>query len=307
MGECCGGTRAGMPDPAPVRPAARPPVHDDVAVPAGVFAMGDHFCEGYPADGETPVHEVELPAFRIDRTPVTVAAFASFVADTGYRTEAERAGSSAVFHLAVAARREHVLGASPAAPWWLEVAGAGWRRPYGPLTDPTGLDDHPVVHVSWHDAMAYCTWAGRRLPTEAEWEYAARGGAAGRRFPWGDELTPDGQWHCNIWQGRFPTRNTGEDGWFATAPADSYPPNGYDLHGASGNVWEWCADRFSPTYYAESPRSAPPGPSTGERRVMRGGSYLCHDSYCHRYRVSARSANTPGSSSGNCGFRTAAT
>ncbi|GIH98567.1 formylglycine-generating enzyme family protein [Planobispora takensis] len=307
---CC--APPGGPDGEPVRngvpatPAADPPAHDDVALPGGVFAMGDAFGEGYPADGETPVHAVRLEPFRVDVTAVTVRRFAAFVAATGYRTEAEVYGSSAVFHQALAAERADVLGAVAAAPWWLRVRGADWSHPYGPLSDVAGLQDHPVVHVSWSDALAYCAWAGRRLPTEAEWEYAARGGLAGRRFAWGDETTPDGRWMCNIWQGRFPRVNTGEDGWLATAPVRSYPPNGFGLYEVAGNVWEWCADWFSPSYYARSPERAPQGPESGEHRVMRGGSYLCHRSYCHRYRVAARSSNTPESSSGNCGFRTVA-
>ncbi len=168
------------------------------------------------------------------------------------------------------------------------MRGAYWRHPEGPGSDLDGRWNHPVVHVSWHDASAYCAWTGVRLPTEVEWEYAARGGLEGARYPWGDELTPDGEYHCNIWQGVFPAHNTAEDGYVGTAPVDAFPANGYGLHNVSGNVWEWCADRFD---------------STGTRRAMRGGSYLCHDSYCNRYRVAARNANTPDSSSGNLGFR----
>ncbi|MFC8228345.1 formylglycine-generating enzyme family protein [Streptomyces sp. NPDC057287] len=302
---CCASvTRTSLPGPPLPSPAPEPPAHDEVRLPGGEFRMGDAFGEGYPADGEQPVHTVRVRPFGIDATAVTVAMFSAFAAETGYATVAERAGHSAVFHLAVAAGRADVVGADPVAPWWLDVRGADWRHPYGPLS--TAEPDHPVVHVAWHDAAAYCAWAGRRLPTEAEWEYAARGGLEGRRFAWGDELTPGGQWVCNIWQGVFPHSNTGDDGWLGTAPVRAYPPNGHGLHEVAGNVWEWCADWFAADYYARSPAADPEGPGGGERRVMRGGSYLCHHSYCHRYRVAARSANTPASSSGNCGFRTVA-
>ncbi|MEU6075994.1 formylglycine-generating enzyme family protein [Micromonospora sp. NPDC047074] len=275
-----------------------------VRVPGGTFLMGDAFAEGYPRDGEGPVHEVELSTFHLDTTAVTNAAFASFVDATGYVTDAERFGSSAVFHLLVDAAAD-VVGTVPGAPWWAEVRGACWRRPGGGRSGIGHLHDHPVVQVSWNDAQAYCSWAGKRLPTEAEWEYAARGTLAGQRFVWGNELTPGGVWQCNIWQGRFPLANSEEDGFLGTAPVNSFSPNGYGLWCMAGNVWEWCADWFDPSYYVTSPKVDPQGPGTGVSRVMRGGSYLCHDSYCNRYRVAARSANTPDSSSGNLGFRCA--
>jgi sulfatase modifying factor 1 len=268
--------------------------------------MGDHFGDGYQSDGELPVHEVELSAFHLDATAVTNAAFAAFVKDTGYRTEAEEFGVSAVFHLVYQGDGTDVVQTVAGAQWWLSVRGACWRFPYGPGGLPAGeRANHPVVHVSWNDAQAYCAWASKRLPTEAEWEYAARGGLVGARFAWGNELRPSGRWPLNIWQGRFPSVNTEEDGHLATAPVKSFRPNGFGLWQMSGNVWEWCADRFSAEYYAQSPATDPQGPDVGERRVMRGGSYLCHDSYCHRYRVSARSSNTPESTSGNLGFRCA--
>ncbi|WP_133832778.1 formylglycine-generating enzyme family protein [Arthrobacter sp. AG258] len=282
------------------------PAHVDLAIPGGTFMMGDAFGEGYVADGETPVHEVSLNDFRIDATTVTNRMFSVFVLATGYRTEAEQFGCSAVFHTLSTASRDDVLAAAPAAPWWLNIRGAYWAQPTGPGSSWKTIPDHPAVHISHNDALAYCGWAGRRLPTEAEWEYAARGGLAGKRYAWGNDLAPDGDHRCNIWQGTFPTNNTLDDGYLGTAPVRSFPPNGFGLYEVAGNVWEWCSDWFLPKYYRNSPRVNPQGPTIGAGRVMRGGSYLCHDSYCNRYRVAARTANTPDSSTGNCGFRTVA-
>lgn len=279
---------------------------EQCSIPEGAFAMGDAFGDGNPADGERPVHEVRLDAFEIDGTCVTNADFARFVDASGYETQAEAFGSSAVFHLALRARAGDVLGSTVGSPWWLGVRGADWRHPGGALSGIDGLDDHPVVHVSWNDAVAYCGWAGRRLPTEAEWERACRGGLSGARYPWGDELLDDGAWQANIWQGDFPMRNTTADGYLSTAPVRSFGRNGYGLWQAVGNVWEWCADWFHPGYYAASRTEDPRGPVAGVAKVMRGGSYLCHDSYCNRYRNAARSSNTPDSSAGNMGFRTVA-
>lgn len=185
------------------------------------------------------------------------------------------------------------------------MAGARWRAPEGPGTSIGDRRDHPVVHVSWNDATAYARWAGKRLPTEAEWGKAARGGLVRARFPWGDELTPNGRHRCNIWQGDFPVRNPREDGCAGTVPVKAYAPNGFGLYNTSGNVWEWCADRFT----ADRPatRTDPAGPPHGENRVLRGGSHLCHRSYCNRYRVAARTSNTPDSTTGHGGFRCALT
>ncbi len=265
--------------------------------------MGDATGDGNPGDGETPVHTVLLGAFSIDATSVTNADFARFVAESGYRTEAEEFGFSAVFHLAVRAEPGEVMNPVPGTPWWVGVLGADWRHPGGSRSDLEGLEDHPVVHLSWNDALAYCVWAGRRLPTEAEWEYASRGGRDGQRYPWGDELDRD-TWQCNIWQGTFPTENTLADGFLTTAPVRTFSPNDLGLWQTVGNVWEWCSDWYDPEYYRVSPDTAPAGPSQGTTRVLRGGSYLCHDSYCNRYRNAARSSNTPDSSMGNGGFRT---
>lgn len=266
--------------------------------------MGDHFDEGYESDGEVPVHPVELDAFSIDVTTVTNAQFAAFVDATGYCTESETFGFSAVFHLATRAAAADIEGAATGTPWWHVVRGADWAHPAGPRSRWQDIPDHPVVQVSWNDAVAYCRWAGRRLPTEAEWEYAARGGLTGQRYPWGNDLQPDGEHRCNIWQGEFPLRNTLDDGYLTTAPARHFPSNGYGLHQTSGNVWEWCADWYDAGYYEKSPVDNPQGPGSGRARVLRGGSFLCHDSYCNRYRNSARSSNTPDSSMSNTGFRT---
>ena len=269
--------------------------------------MGDHHGDGHPGDGETPVHAVTLAAFDIDATTVTNADFAVFTDATGDLTESEQQGFSAVFHLAFEGEDDDILGTSQDAPWWYGVRGATWRHPGGPKSTIEGLDDHPVVQVSWDDAQAYCAWAGRALPTEAQWERAARGGVEAQRYPWGDDLTARDtgtEWPCNIFQGSFPGLNTQQDGYLTTAPVRTFSPNAWGLWQMVGNVWEWCHDWFDPHYYATSPRQDPQGPSSGPGRIMRGGSYLCHDSYCNRYRNAARTANTPDSASGNMGSRT---
>lgn len=311
---CCAPAPQGPPPRAGLAIAHRPRPHGrrtdgQVLIPGGTFQRGDAFAEGHPADGEGPTHLVVLPSYYIDATTVTTAQFAAFVDETGHVTDAERLGSSAVPAMQLAGPPDVVVGRMPGAPWWLLVEGADWRHPNGPASDLKGHDEHPVVHVTWDDADAYCRWAARRLPTEAEWEHSARGGREGERFPWGDELLPEGEWQCNIWQGNFPEENSTADGWAGTAPVASYAANDYGLYEMSGNVWEWCADYFSATAYGECAAHAtvldPRGPSTGSTRVMRGGSFMCHDSYCNRYRVAARSSSPPDSSAANLGFRCA--
>ncbi|MEV4411263.1 formylglycine-generating enzyme family protein [Catellatospora sp. NPDC049609] len=277
-----------------------------VPLPGGRFLMGTDDAEGFPADGEGPVREITLRPFRIDPTAVTNAQFATFVKATGHVTDAERFGFSFVFEGFLPPALARGTQRVQAAPWWAVVPGAHWRHPYGPDSDVGALQHHPVVHVSWRDAQEYCDWSGTRLPTEAEWEYAARGGLEQARYPWGDELTPGGRHLCNIWQGEFPARNTGADGHLATAPVKAFRPNGFGLYNVAGNVWEWCADWFSADFHVTGPRTDPLGPPGGTARVMRGGSHMCHHSYCNRYRVAARSSNTPDSSAGNIGFRVAA-
>lgn len=277
-------------------------------VPAGSFRMGGDDPCAFPADGEGPVRTVTTRPYRIDACTVTNRQFSRFVRDTGHVTDAERYGWSFVFYALVhpQARQEAREGQVPQAPWWLAVGGATWRAPYGPGSGLRGLDHHPVVHVSWHDAAAYAAWAGKRLPTEAEWERGARGGLDQARYPWGDELLPRGRHRCNIWQGSFPGHNTGEDGHLATAPAKSFRANGYGLYNVAGNVWEWCADWWSTDWHVpdtSGTREDPAGPGEGTAKVIRGGSYLCHSSYCNRYRVAARTSNTPDTSTGHTGFR----
>lgn len=275
-----------------------------VVLEGGSFLMGSDDVDANPYDGEGPVREVTVSPFWISRHAVTNAEFAQFVEETGFRTGAEGFGWSYVFASFLPSHLRRGAQRPEAAPWWCRVDSAYWAAPEGPGSDITGRMDHPVVHVDHADALAFCAWAGVRLPTEAEWEYAARGGMVRRRYAWGDELTPDGEHRCNIWQGTFPVRNTAEDGFRGTAPAESFDPNGYGLHCVAGNVWEWCADWWH-TDHDPAPARDPRGPATGSMRVMRGGSYLCHQSYCNRYRVAARTNNDPQSCSGNIGFRCA--
>lgn len=276
-------------------------------VPGGAFLMGGVDADGRPEDGEGPIRQITLKPFFIDIAAVTNLAFVSFVAAAGYLTDAERCGWSYVFR-PKGPGGAGARGLSRGAPWWVGVDGACWSAPEGPGSSIEGREDHPVVHVSWQDAAAYAAWAGKRLPTEAEWEMAARGGRDQMRFPWGDELTPGGRHMCNIWQGRFPDGDRAEDGFSGTAPVRSYQPNGFGLYNVSGNTWEWVSDWWSTHWHArEQPatRNDPTGPASGEMKVVRGGSFLCHASYCNRYRLSARTASALDMTAAHTGFRCA--
>jgi sulfatase modifying factor 1 len=276
-----------------------------VSLEGGTFLMGAEGPECVAADHEGPVREVEVSAFLIDPCAVSNHRFAAFVDATEYVTDAERYGWSFVFGGLLPDEFPDTRGAIQA-PWWRQVYGAYWRQPEGPHSSLDDRRDNPVVHVSWRDAQAFCRWSGVRLPTETEWEYAARGGLVQKRFPWGDELEPDGEHRMNVWQGTFPSENTLGDGFLGTCPVDAFPANGYGLHNTSGNVWEWCDDLFYADRASGAPQPANPAGSAGEEaRATRGGSYLCHHSYCNRYRVAARSSNTANTSTGNTGFRCA--
>jgi formylglycine-generating enzyme required for sulfatase activity len=299
-------------------------------VPAGEFTMGSDRPDARP--DERPAHRVRLSGFWIDEAPVTNARFRAFVEATGYLTTAERPPD-----------RDALLGALPpgsspppdllvpgslvftppprAVPlddvsrWWSWVPGASWRHPEGPASSIEGREDHPVVHVSWFDARAYAAWAGKRLPTEAEWERAARGGLEGQPYAWGSAEPTDETPCCNVWQGHFPDTNTARDGWPRTSPVRAFAPNGYGLRDMAGNVWEWCEDWYRADTYRlranDGALFAPRGPEDSFdpddpgpwKRVQRGGSFLCHASYCTGYRVSARMKTTPATSLAHSGFR----
>lgn len=322
MHACCSPNRGDDPRPFEQQESALPAADAGcgdlaaaagmVLVRAGSFLMGNDSSNAFPGDGEGPVRSVFVSDFLIDSTAVSNADFAAFIESTGYRTEAEQFGWSFVFAgMLDSADRARVMdGSVPGAPWWLGVQGASWRHPFGPSSDLEGRSDHPVVHVSWNDAAEYARWAGKRLPTEAEWEKACRGGREQAVFPWGDELEPGGEHRMNVWQGEFPEHNLAADGYLATAPVNAFAPNGFGLYNTTGNVWEWVADHFSNRWHVpDSPetRRDPLGPPDGPTRVLRGGSHLCHDSYCNRYRTAGRTSNTADSSTGHMGFRCART
>ncbi|MEY3972198.1 MAG: hypothetical protein RLY84_591 [Actinomycetota bacterium] len=292
MESCCAGSPKGLqiglakPSHSPIQGSGSR--LEFISIPAGSFQMGSADPDGNPLDFEGPIREIDLPEFEISPTPITNAQFAQFVSETHYLTEAEQLGWSFVFHLLTDPDSE-VIGSSETAPWWLGVKAASWRSASGGSSSFEKLLEHPVVHISYQDALAFCNWAGVDLPTEAQWEKAARGGLTSKRYPWGDELLADGKWQCNIFQGQFPSDNSAEDGFVGTSPVKTYAPNNFGGYDFSGNVWEWTCSDFSEG-------------NAGEK-VTRGGSYVCHDSYCNRYRVGARNRTVIDSLAGNIGFR----
>ncbi len=307
-------------------------IADMAWIPGGTFVMGNN--HGPP--DEAPRHAVALDGFWIDTTEVTNAQFSEFTEATGYVTLPEkkpelrslRKGSEieqraileelnqpgSICSLTLNSR-DDIDPMKGAYSWWQYVPGANWRHPEGPDSDLSARMDHPVVHLSWLDVQEYCQWAGRALPTEAQWEYAARGGHDGRVYPWGNTKRPNDRWLQNIWQGEFPVKDTGEDGYTSTAPVGSYPPNDFGLYDMSGNVWEWCSDYYRPDYYHTSSNHNPSGPDSSWdprepdiiKRVQRGGSFMCSDQYCIGYRVAARMKGEEDTGIFHTGFRTVIT
>jgi len=291
------------------RSSVRPAATGSAPAPGGIvwFDAGTSFVgtdrPAIKADGEGPRRKVNLKRFGLERTTVTNRRFRDFVASTGYVTEAERFGWSFVFHLFLDPRLS--APAPKEVPWWRGIEGALWSAPEGPGSSVEDRLDHPVVHVSWNDAAAFARWCGGRLPTEAEWEHAARSGRSDRRYPWGDDEPTDAATPCNIWQGRFPDLNTAADGYVGTAPAESFAPNPAGLFNMAGNVWEWCEDAFRLRSLGREGRERDRLAVAERERVMKGGSYLCHASYCYRYRIAARMGRNPDTSTGHTGFRVA--
>lgn len=309
MSSCCGSSRAAVGEVDPTSPTATAPLAQGGSPYAMIRVTGGKSFVGtdqpeIPPDGEGPEREVILADYGLEAQTVTVERFAAFVAATGYVTEAERFGWSSVFfgdpdHLAEA------TAVGSGLPWWHRIDGATWRQPEGPGSSIDDRLDHPVTQVSWADANAFADWVGGRLPTEAEWEHAARGGAVRRRFPWGDAEPTDEAIHANIWQGRFPHSNTARDGFERTAPARSFAPNPLGFFSMSGNVWEWTWDTFRVRSLAKQARLRNAQALAHSEKVLKGGSFLCHISFCYRYRIAARMALSPDSAASNAGFRVA--
>ena len=283
-----------------------------ICIKAGSYKVGYEGPAARESDGEGPVRELRLDSYWLDKTAVSNAQFEAFVQTTGYITESEKFGWAHVFIGQLPASKQRKLRLTKTVEglqWWYAIEGAYWRKPEGAGSNIKRRMDHPVVSVSWNDALAYANWAGKRLPTEAEWEVAARGpDNVSSMYPWGDELEPGGKHRCNVWQGDFPKKNSVADGYEWTAPVTAYRRQAGGFYNLIGNVWEWCSDWFSPSWHCiedQVTRINPSGPQSGENKVIKGGSFLCHDSYCNRYRLGARTANAPDSATTNLGFRCA--
>lgn len=277
-------------------------------ISGGTYMVGTNNKDGFLIDQEGPQVAVKVPDYWMDEATVTNQQFSLFIKETGYITEAERFGWSFVFHYFLSDKTRQKSQLVPNLNWWYAVEGADWQHPEGPDSTIEKRMDHPVVQVSRNDAIAYCQWAGKRLPTEVEWEIAAKGGTENERYPWGEDFLINGQHQCNIWQGDFPKENTKEDGFTNTAPAKWYEPNGLGMYQAIGNVWEWCSNpaRIPLTTFQE--KSAVEFWEENQQvddaaYATRGGSFLCHYSYCKRYRIAARHGNTGMSAANNLGFR----
>lgn len=295
-----------VPDEPGDEPGGAPTARTDqmVLIRGGEFSMGTDK-PVFVVDGEAPTRRVAVSDFYMDVHEVSNAEFERFVKETAHKTEAETFGDSFVLDSAISEETKRgITQAVAAAPWWLPVKGANWRHPEGPDSSIRHRMDHPVVHVSWNDAVAFCHWAGKRLPTEAEWEYACRSGLHDRLFPWGNKWAPGGEARANIWEGQFPGVNTAEDGFPGTAPVTAFPPSKFGLKNIIGNVWEWTSDWWA-TQHSREFQTNPKGPETGTDKVKKGGSFMCHQSYCYRYRCAARSQNTPDTSAYNVGIRCA--
>lgn len=305
MKPCCTPIRetaadAAPPNTGPLLSRESDTRHDIVGIPGGTALIGTNQ-PYFPRDGEAPLRKKKLAPFRMDATAVTNARFQTFVAETGYVTDAERLGDSLVFQ-GLLPKGTEPSRAVAEAPWWRAIPGANWREIVGPGSADRAVADHPVVHVSWNDANAFATWAGGRLPSEAEWEHAARGGLGDVPFPWGDREPDDMDFQpCNIWQGRFPHRDLGLDGYVGTAPARSFAPNGYGLYNMAGNVWELTSEVFKVRSLKKEVIAA----NAGRKgfKLSKGGSFLCHRSYCFRYRIAARNSASQDTSTSHLGFR----
>lgn len=276
-----------------------------VFIERGTFTMGTND-PIFPVDGENPARKVTVDSFYLDKHEVSNAEFQRFVEETNYVTEAEKFGNSFCLEKYVSEETlKNVTQSVAAAPWWVPVNGADWRHPQGPDSSIEDKMNHPVVHISWNDAVKYCEWAGKRLPTEAEFERACKGNLQSRLFPWGNKEEPKGKHWMNIWHGKFPSENTANDGYHTTAPVTEFPEqNIFGVKNIIGNVWEWTQDWWE-TKFTPTPKKNPKGPRIGTDKVKKGGSFMCHKNYCYRYRCDARSQNTPDSSAMNLGFRCA--